>query len=434
MRLIAMAAATIFSAGVAGGADAQPATPPTAAETDPARLGLMQGHPPPRDKQVRWDDASMWRFPGTRWAFSHFHELVPSATIRSAGPVAPLPRALRSDLDAVPYTALDGRALTWGEAFDANFTDGIIVLHKGQVVYERTGGAYAPDGAHIAFSVTKSFVGTLVLLLAHEGRLDLARPADSYVPELAGSALGNATLAQIMAMRTDMQFSEDYVPAQTGLSDVTRMGIAMASVPRQPDYTGPDGSHAFVASIAPAGPHGGNFVYRTPNTQALAWVLERVSGQSLARLIQDRIWAPMGMAHDAQLQIDRHGTGFGGGGLVANLEDMARFGEMIRLGGRWQGRQVLPAAVVQAIRTPGDPAAFAHTQYPGMPGGSYANQWWHRASGQVMAMGIHGQAIYIDPAAELVIARFGSHPTASNRGINPTTVPAYDAIAAALNR
>jgi hypothetical protein len=51
-----------------------------------------------------------------------------------------------------------------------------------------------------------------------------------------------------------------------------------------------------------------------------------------------------------------------------------------------------------------------------------------------MAMGIHGQAIYIDPAAEMVIARFGSHPTASNRGINPTTVPAYDAIAAALNK
>jgi CubicO group peptidase (beta-lactamase class C family) len=107
---------------------------------------------------------------------------------------------------------------------------------------------------------------------------------------------------------------------------------------------------------------------------------------------------------------------------------------MIRLGGRWNGKQILPPAVVKSILTAGDPAAFAGTKYPGLEGGSYRSQWWHRAGGQTYAVGIHGQAIYIDPKAEMVIARFASHPVASNRSINPTTLPAYDAIAAHLSK
>jgi hypothetical protein len=48
--------------------------------------------------------------------------------------------------------------------------------------------------------------------------------------------------------------------------------------------------------------------------------------------------------------------------------------------------------------------------------------------------GIHGQGIYIDPKAEMVIARFASFPVATNRVINPTTLPAFDAMAAKLAR
>jgi len=46
-----------------------------------------------------------------------------------------------------------------------------------------------------------------------------------------------------------------------------------------------------------------------------------------------------------------------------------------------------------------------------------------------MARGIHGQAIYVDPAAEMVIARFASHPLAANVNLDPLSLPAYRAIA-----
>lgn len=404
----------------------------TAAQSDPAKLGLMQGSPVPADKQVRWDDGSMWTFPNTRWAFSNQQALVPTAAVRRAGAVSPLPVALRKDLDSVSFTTPGGETLTWGEAFDAHYTDGIVVLHKGRIVYERYAGAFTPEGRHIAMSVTKSFVGTLAELLIHEGRLDESRTVASYVPELAQSGFGSATLRQLLDMRTAIAFNEDY--AGTGLSDVNRMAFAVGMAPVPPGFKGPDGNFAFAAGLAANGPHGGDFVYRTPNTMALQWVVERVGGAPLATQIAERFWQPMGMEQEASLNADRVGTAFGGGGMNAALRDMARFGEMIRNGGRWNGRQILPPQVVKAILTPGDAAAFANTKYPGLDGGSYRSQWWHRASGQTMAVGVHGQGIYIDPKSEMVIARFASHPIATNRAIHPTTLPAYDAIAARLGK
>jgi CubicO group peptidase (beta-lactamase class C family) len=404
----------------------------SAAETDPAALGWMTGFPVPTDRQVRWDDGSMWRFPQHRWSFSHFRDLVPAAGIARAGAVSDLPRALRDDLDAVRLTTLDGTGMTWREALAATYTDAILILKDGKIVYERWFGVTTPESLHILFSVTKSFVGTLAETLIDEGRLDPDARADVYVPELKGSGLGNASVRQILDMRTGLAFSEDYVPGQTGLTDIQKMSVAGGWVPRPADYTGPAGHHAFVASLGSNAPHGGDFVYRTPNTQALQWIIERVTGQSLATQIRIRYWQRLGMEQDAAIGVDRIGTAFGGGGLMASLRDIARFGEMMRQGGRWQGKEIVPPAAVGRIFAGGDPAAFAALRYPGNEDGNYGSQWWHRAGGQLMALGVHGQGIYIDRKAGVVIARLGSHPVASNRGNMGVTMPAYDAIVAAL--
>ena len=76
-------------------------------------------------------------------------------------------------------------------------------------------------------------------------------------------------------------------------------------------------------------------------------------------------------------------------------------------------------AVASASRAPargGDPEKFKPAGYTTLPGASYRNQWWvtHNAHGAYMARGVHGQGIYIDPKAEMVIARYASHPAAGN--------------------
>ena len=109
---------------------------------------------------------------------------------------------------------------------------------------------------------------------------------------------------------------------------------------------------------------------------------------------------------------------------------------MIRLQGRYNGQQIVPAAVIADIRKGGSPEAFAPAGYQALPGWSYRKQWWisHDDHGAFMARGIHGQAIYIDPKAEMVIARFASHPLAGNMHFDPTSLPAYRAIADQLLR
>lgn len=133
--------------------------------------------------------------------------------------------------------------------------------------------------------------------------------------------------------------------------------------------------------------------------------------------------------------VDRVGTESGGGGLNTTLRDLARFGELMRNQGRSaNGQQVLPKAVVQDIERGADKAQFAKGGYAQLAGWSYRNMWWvsHNADGAYSARGIHGQAIYIDPKAQMVVARYASHPLAANGANDPISLPMYQALADSL--
>jgi CubicO group peptidase (beta-lactamase class C family) len=412
---------------------------PSAADTDPVALGWMQGHPPPPDKWVRWADGSHFQFPRTRWSYAHMRELLPTAAVRrGAGPASPLPLALRDDLDAVRFTPLGGTApMSWAESLAANYTDAIVVLHRGRIVYERYLGVMAPERLHLAMSVTKSYVGTLGAMLVHEGLLDPAAPVPELVPELAGSAWQGATLRDVLDMRIGVRYSEDYADPAAGIAQFVRAG---GLVPRAPAESGPVGFLAFLRTLQPDGPHGQDFFYKTVNTDVLAWILARATGRRLPELLAERLWQPLGCEEDAALIVDPLGTAFAGGGLNATLRDLARFGEAMRRGGRLGDRQVVPEAVVRDITAAGAcdalRAAFRRSGPPTLPGGAYRSMWWvlNNAHGAFAARGVHGQAIYVDPAAEMVVARFGSHPLAANVHFDPTSLPAFEALARHLMR
>ncbi len=416
-------------------APAAPRTYPDAHDSDPVRLGWMVGAPPPRDKIISFTDGSFNTFPKSRWALSNYRQLVPTVAVARGGPVHDLPYALRDDLDAVTCTPLQPSAfagpMTWEESLYANYTDGIVVLHKGRIVYERYFGVLTPDTAHIAYSVTKSFVGTLGAMLVADGRLDPAAPVSQYLPELAHSGFGDASIRDVLDMRLGIEFSEDYTEPTAGIWNFARAG---GLLPQPPGYAGPGNFYAFLETVAKNGPHGQGFRYQTAITEVLAWILRRVTGQPLEALISHHFWQPLGMEHDALLTVDSLGTAFGGGGFNAVLRDQARFGEMMRNGGRAHGKQLVPPEVIADITRGGDREAFKVGGAPTIPGGSYRNMWWvmHNKHGAYSARGIHGQAIYIDPTAEMVIARFASHPLAGNFNFDPTSLPAYQAIAERL--
>ncbi len=398
--------------------------------SDPTVMGWMEGLPSPADKRLSWARADHMRFPMHRYAYSHMREFLPTARVgRGSGPVWQLPVALRGDLDAVRFTTMDdSRELTWEESLAVNFTDAIAVLHKGVIVYERYLGVTRSDTPHIAFSVTKSFVGTLAEMLVHKGRLDPAALIADLIPELAGSGFADATLSHVMDMTTALDFSEEYTDPNSGIG---AMSSALGLTPRPPGYAGPSDVYAFLPSVGKAGYHGERFTYRTCNTEVLGWLVARTEGKRLDQVLSERIWAPLGMEQDADFLTDSSGMPFAGGGLNPCLRDMARFGEAMRLDGRGNGSQVVPSAVVETIRAGGSKAAFAPAGYAFLQDGSYKSQWWvmpgnHSA---FSARGIHGQAIYVDPVAEVTIVRFGSHPIAANTAFDATSLPAFRAVA-----
>lgn len=408
---------------------------PDAQASDPARLGWMVGAPPPADRQIRFEDGSYFRFPQWRWSVANFRQLMPTVNVsRGLTPAVPLKARQRNDIDALTFVPL-GREqpMTWAQSLQENYTDGIVILHRGELVYERYFGVLKPDGQHGAMSVTKTFVGTLAALLVAEGTLDPGRKVADYVPELAQSAFGSATVRQLMDMTTAIRFSEDYADPK---AEVWAHAAAGNPLPKPADYQGPRTYYEFLATVQQAGQHGEAFHYRTANSDALGWVLARVSGRSVAQLLSERIWQKLGAEQDAYMSVDSIGTPFAGGGLNLGLRDLARFGEMLRNQGRYNAQQILPESVVADIRRGGSTADFAQAGYTQLSGWSYRNMWWvtHNPHGAFMARGVHGQALYVDPVAEMVIARFASHPVAGNTAIDPTSLPAYEAVAKHLMR
>lgn len=401
---------------------------PDAEASDPQKMGWMQGFPPAPDKLIKFANGSNYQFPRTRWSFSHGRELGPTSNVwHGAGPVSALPVALR-DLDKLRFADDKGADISWADMQTRTYTDSILVLHKGRIVYERYLGITKSYLPHIAMSVTKSFVGTLAATLAAEGKLDPGAPVTQYIPELKDSAYADATVRQVMDMTIGVQYSENYADPKAEVWDYARSG---GLLPTTPAYDGPKTFYDFLVKLKKEGKHDEAFAYKTVNAEVLAWIVKRATGQNLSDLLSERIWQKLGTENDAYFSVDSVGTEQGGGGLNLTLRDMARFGEMMRLNGKFNGQQIIPAAAVEDIRKGADPAKFSKAGYATLPGYSYRNMWWvgHNSHQTFEARGIHGQRIYIDPVAEMVIVKFSSHPIAANGATDPVTYRAFQALA-----
>lgn len=422
------------------GKDAQPSAGTgtavlSAAESDPRVMGWMQGFPPADDKILYSADGSYFTFPALRYSVNHMREFFPTRDVPASDNYRyTVGTAIDDNIENIVFKPWGAdREMTLKESFDTNYVDGLIVMHKGRIVYETYSGGLTPDGLHAAMSVSKSFTGTVGAILASEGVIDPDKMVTFYVPELSESGFGDATVRQVMDMTTAIQYSEDYSDPNAEVWAYSASG----NVFRGADYKGPKNYYEYLKTVRKieGAEHGEAFGYRTVNTELLGWIISRATGKSIAELVSERIWKPLGAHHNGYYQLDPAGITFAGGGFNLNLRDMAMFGEMMRCNGRLGGRQVIPAEAVEDIRkggsNPESQARFARGGYDKLKGWSYRDMWWitNNPHGAFMARGVYGQAIYIDPAAEMVIARFASNHLASNTHNDPYSLPAYEAVA-----
>lgn len=394
------------------------------------KLGLMSTFPPLENQRV--DLTNSFKYPQMRWAVQHMRELYPTRNIRRGhAQVTDLQVALKP-IGRFTFQDASEQLTSVDEWFNQNYLDALVVLHKGNIVFERYDNQMKPSSSHLLFSVTKSFTGLMAAQLAHEGKIDPNAWVTHYVPELSDSAWSDMRVREVMDMTGAVRYREDY-------TDVTAeiFGYSWASglMPKPAGYQGQSNIYDFLQTLQKEGEHGAGFVYRTVHSEVLGWIVTRVTQKNWADHLSDTIWQKLGMEEDAHVIVDSVGTPLQGGGLNASARDLARFGEMLRCGGELKGQRIFAKEVLDdTFVKGGDPEKFKASGMAFRAGYSYRNQWWilHNADGAYEASGIHGQMIHINPKAEMVVVKLASHPVAAAGLTHPTTLKAWAALAKAV--
>ncbi len=370
------------------------------------------------------------------WTFQHIADFLPTAVIsRGAGPVAELP-AKPTELSDIPlYDKSNSRRTTVGDVMAATATDGWIVTHRGRVLAEQYYGGMTPDSSHLLMSVSKSLIAMVAGALVGNRSLDVDAQLTSYVPALANSGYAGATVRHLLDMRSGIAFSEDYL---NPLAEVRLLEQAIGWAPRTvPDL--PNTMYDFLLTLQQARPHGGPFKYRSCETDVLGWICEAASGIRMPELMSQLLWSKLGADNDATIGVDSVGTGMFDGGINACLRDLARFGLLFLNGGSsLTGEHVVSLSWIADTFNGGLDSRAAFTASPDdnrMPGGMYRNQCWfpHPGNNVLLCLGIHGQMIYVNRAANLVAAKLSSWPLPQDPAKLFPTIAAFDEIAANLS-
>ena len=369
-----------------------------------------------------------WRTaPFSTQSFHRVDQIIPVAFIDPSGRTCDLTADPQS-IDAVVFEDQHGQERRLAEVLDATATRGLVVLRGGRIVAERYLNGYDGASPHILFSVSKSLTGALTGILVDQGRLDPDSPVVRYIPEVSNSAYGDCTVRHVLDMTVSSSFSEAYLDKS---GEFARYRRAMLWNPVEPGED-PGTLHDFLASLRPAPEtHGRVFRYLSPNSDLLGWLVERASGQAFANLFSDLIWKPMGAEAGAYVTVDAIGSPRTAGGICALLRDLARFGDMMRLG----GNGIIPSGWVEDIRSGGDSEPWKKGEfYHLFPTGRYRSQWYQTGSpsGVFCAIGIHGQWLWVDPQREVVIANASAQKDPVDEDIDLTLIRAFEAIAQAV--
>lgn len=307
-------------------------------------------------------------------------------------------------------------------------TGSLLVLQKGKIRLEEYFRGETESDRHISFSVAKSFISALFGMAVSEGKIDIEKNADDYVPLLKGSGYEGVRIKDILQMSSGVKFNEDYADLN---SDINRFGRILALGGSFDD---------FAASLKNEVPPGTRRLYVSIDTQVLGMILREVTGRSISDYMQEKLWQPMGAESDAYWVTDSFDMEMALGGLNAVLRDYGRFGQLALQGGQRDGQQIIPAQWMKDSLATDAPHLQAKEDERSMDNWGYGYQWWlppetEDHPGVFMAVGIYDQYIYIDLARELVVVKLSGNPhyTDDNYDSVPKTLALFRSIAKAAD-
>jgi len=368
------------------------------------------------------DPAGFFTTEHTAVSYRNVEEVFPTRKVASGSVASPLIRDKPIDV----HYEFDGTSHDIADFAKRTDTTGLLVLKGNHVLFEGYYQGADSNDLFMSFSAGKSFVSTLVALAVGEGKIRSIDDAIvSYLPELKGSAYETATIKQVLQMASGTSYSEEYEDKNSDIA--TFAAIVARSQGGLYDF-----ARSFKAKEAP----GTRFYYATTNTEVLGALINRVTGKPIAEYLSQALWQPLGAEAPARWILDQPGAAgreVAGGGLQVRLRDYGRFGLLFAEGGRWNGRQLLPAGWVETATRPQDGYVQFGKLLPNYPLG-YGYQWWCLPGPHhpFTAQGIHGQFILVDPALHVVVVKLSSWKHAWEDAKESETYAFFDAVTKAL--
>jgi CubicO group peptidase (beta-lactamase class C family) len=329
--------------------------------------------------------------------FHSMDRLFTTRTVGRSGPVWPLPRADRELSFTYSY---QGQTWTPEQFIQRTFTNALLVMKDGQIVFETYRNNTDEQTRFIAFSMTKSITSILIGCALEEGRIkSLDDPITQYLPELKSGGYNGVTIRQVLQMRSGVDYEERYDFGNPGTAARNHESALVKNVVRFADA---------ARTIKRKNSPGEVFEYKTLDTAVLGWLIERVSGGSnVAAYTAQRLWEPLGAESDGFYIMDGppgSGREFSGAGFNATLRDFARFGLMVLNNGEANGRRIVSA---DWIRQSTQPTAGRSTAARA----GYGYQWWMAQGPKAFqAIGLQGQFIYIDPDTRTIVVKLSYFP------------------------
>ena len=261
---------------------------------------------------------------------------------------------------------------------DIDALHSFMLLRHGHVVAEGWWAPYNAASPHMLYSLSKSFTSTAVGLAIAEGKLSLDDEVLNFFPDNAPPNPSD----HLKAMR---------------VHDLLRMSTGQQSEP--PRTAAEPWTKTFLAHPVPFLP-GTHFLYNTSGTYMLSAIVQKATGQTVLDYLTPRLFGPLGIEHPTW-EVSPEGVSTGGYGLSIRTEDIARFGQLYLQKGQWQGRQLVPAAWIEA-------ATKLQTSNGSNPNSDwnqgYGYQFWRCRHGVYRGDGAFGQYCIVFPEHDAVIA------------------------------
>ncbi len=336
--------------------------------------------------------------------FSHMDGVLFSDPLPKNGPVHEWPIAL----SPLPETYLDrGREKNTKVMLEELSTTALVVIKDGAIVFEEYYKGTHKDDLRISWSMSKSFVSALTGLALENGDIEsIDDPVTKYVPSLKGSAYEGVSLRNVMNMASGIDFDEDYLDPK---SDINKMGTILALGGSLDKFT--------AKQKKTARPAGRAWQYCSIDTHVISMVLRAASGKTLQDYLVENLWSKIGAGADATYSTDGKGNAFALGGLNVRTRDYALFGELFRNDGvrimpNGDRVQIIPVDWVhKSTVNSAPPMVDNHNTTEDGSENGYGYQWWipPNADGEYYAVGVYGQYIYVNPKANIVIAKNAAH-------------------------